>query len=85
MQPSYRLREPQLARAPPSPIAPRPGAKSKVTLKAGGFALATPALPLALPLTVQLQMGNAGCFEAHYLSAGVVQNDASKARLRADP
>lgn len=61
------------------------GAKSKVTLSAGGASLATPVLPLALPLTLQLQAGHAGCFEARYSSAGLGRNDATKAQLRADP
>lgn len=60
------------------------GTKSKISLLANGPALQTPALPLALPLTIELITGDA-CFSESYSSAGVQHNDAARAQLRADP
>jgi len=50
--------------------------QAKATVKGKGALLPRlPALPLALPLRVQLQAEDATCFEAVFGAAGVVRND----------
>jgi hypothetical protein len=52
--------------------------QAKVTLKGKGVLLPPlPALPLALPMRVQLHAEGAACFEAVFGSAGAVRNDAA--------
>jgi hypothetical protein len=60
------------------------GSASKFTLKGRGANLQLPSLPLAMPLTLQLQTSDAGCFETTYSPSGVVVNDPTKVRARAD-
>ncbi len=52
--------------------------KSLIVVKGKGAALPIPALPLSLPLTVQLQAENGACFEAVFDGVGVRANDATR-------
>lgn len=60
------------------------GSASKFTVKGRGANLHLPSLPVAMPVTLQLQASDAGCFEMTYSPGGVVTNDATKVRARAD-
>jgi hypothetical protein len=42
-------------------------------------------LPLPVPFTIQLVTSDAGCFDADFSPAGVVQNDAGGVRAVSDP
>jgi len=50
--------------------------KTKITATGRGFELKPMALPLALPVTAQIQAGNGECWEAAFGPAGVVKSDA---------
>jgi hypothetical protein len=50
--------------------------KSQATVKGKGTALVLPALPLALPVRVQLQAANGDCWEAVHGVGGVIDNNA---------
>jgi cysteine-rich repeat protein len=58
--------------------------RAAMQVKARGPNLLVPALPLAEPvaLTVQLQAAGAACWQADYGAAGVVANDGSQLRAR---
>jgi DNA-binding beta-propeller fold protein YncE len=57
----------------------RPGAgTAKVTAKGKGANLTLPALPLTMPVTVQVQGSHGRCWEHVYNSAGVVRNDTTQ-------
>lgn len=64
----------------------RPGAdgRSRVTLVARGDDLALPALPLGLPVRVQLQGAHGPCWEATFSAAGARKNDAARFQGTAD-
>jgi hypothetical protein len=51
--------------------------KAKIAVAGHGAGLGLPTLPIAVPLRVQLQAENGGCWEAHYPSAGVRRDDFS--------
>ena len=55
--------------------------KAKIQVKAEGIAVNSPALPLTLPVTVQLQASNGECWEAQY-SAPLI---SSSTKFRAKP
>lgn len=57
--------------------------KAKVDLAAKGQNLDLPALPLPLPLHVQLQGANGQCWEARYFQIGTTRNDAKHFRAKA--
>lgn len=63
-----------------------PGAErgSKLALKARGPQLALPALPLALPLRVQLSAEGGACWEARYEAAGVQHHDGVRFKARGE-
>ncbi len=58
--------------------------KAKIAAHAKGPNLSLPALPLSLPLRVQLRAENGGCWEATYGGAGVVRNDTVEFKGRAN-
>ncbi|MHC4416919.1 MAG: hypothetical protein ACYS0G_16755, partial [Planctomycetota bacterium] len=58
--------------------------KAKILVAARGVNLALPALPLQLPLRVQLQAATGQCWEATYSEAGTKQNDERRFRAKAD-
>jgi len=60
------------------------GTAGKFSVKGRGANLHLPTLPLAVPVTLQLQASDAGCFEMTYSPSGVTTNDATKVRARAD-
>jgi hypothetical protein len=49
--------------------------KAKIQLKGQGPALSPPALPLALPLRVQLVSAGGQCWESVFSAAGAGRND----------
>ncbi|HWP67056.1 MAG TPA: hypothetical protein VNO26_14250 [Candidatus Limnocylindria bacterium] len=51
---------------------------AKIVAKGRGTNLALPALPLVLPVTVQVQGSHGACWEHAYDAAGVVRNDATQ-------
>jgi hypothetical protein len=51
---------------------------ARIIAKGSGVQLTMPALPLPLPLRVQVQADGGSCWEARYLSQGVVENDAAQ-------
>ena len=62
----------------------RRGREGEVQAKAKGANLRLPALPLALPLRVQMQRRGGACWEATYSSVGVVTNDAVQFKGKSD-
>jgi cysteine-rich repeat protein len=58
--------------------------KAKIVVGASGPHLMLPALPLPVPLTVQLR-GHAECWGASYLQAGVKKNTASEFVAKSSP
>jgi hypothetical protein len=65
----------------------KPGAdtKARLTVKGRGEILDIPALPMPLPLLVQLQAGNGQCWEATFGAGGVRRNDEKQLRAKALP
>jgi hypothetical protein len=58
--------------------------KAKMVVKGKGVALPDLALPLALPVVVQLQrQGSSQCWEATYDGAGVIRNEAGHFKAKA--
>jgi hypothetical protein len=57
--------------------------KAKAVLKAKGDDLAMPALPLALPATMQLQAANGTCWTAEFRAEGVQKNEAGVVSIKA--
>jgi len=57
--------------------------KARVQVLAKGPMLETPALPLALPVRVQLQAENGECWEARYFELGTLRNDTSRFKAEA--
>ena len=53
-------------------------AKAKIVVKAKGGAVTLPALPVSLPLRVQLQGTNGQCWGATYEAAGQLENSAAQ-------
>jgi hypothetical protein len=58
--------------------------KAKVQVKGKGPLLGLPALPLAVPLRVQLQRRGGECWEAVYSSVGLVRSDSTQFKGKAD-
>jgi hypothetical protein len=64
-------------------IAVAAGTRAKITAGASGARLGLPALPLATPVTVQLQAANGQCWETVYDAA--IVNDVTQFKARATP
>jgi hypothetical protein len=59
---------------------PGPIAKSSISLAAGGPSLALPSGPIALPVRVQLQSSNGGCWEGTFSAPSV--NDGTRFKAK---
>ena len=61
-------------------IAIEPGSdgKAEIVLRGKGPDLPLPALPLAVPLRIQMQSENGDCFESYFDADGVRANDARR-------
>jgi len=57
---------------------------AKITLRGKGPNLPVSALPLALPVIVQLQATHGACWAATYSASGAGANDASRFSGRSD-
>ena len=58
--------------------------KGKLKVKGKGTNLPLPALPLSLPVRVQLHASTGSCWEATYSAAGVQKNDAERFKGKSD-
>jgi hypothetical protein len=64
-------------------LVPGGSGHASVVVKGRGVNLDVPALPLALPFTVQLQQESGPCWEAVYEAAGVRRNEPERFRASA--
>jgi hypothetical protein len=64
-------------------LVPGDAGHASVVVKGRGVNLDVPPLPLALPITVQLQQESGPCWEAVYDAAGVRRNEAERFRASA--
>jgi hypothetical protein len=62
-------------------LAPGPSGVASILVKGSGSGLGVPARALDLPVRVQLQSENGGCWEASY-DAGVSRNGAGTFKAR---
>lgn len=82
----FRYLDPAAATDGVSRMLLRPGnlQQGRINLDGRGAQLTLPALPIGLPLRVQVQGSNGSCFEATFSAASVARNDARQFRGRAD-
>ena len=66
-------------------LVPGAAGRASVIVKGRGVNLDLPSLPLALPITVQLQQESGPCWEAVYDAFGVRRNQAERFRASAAP
>jgi hypothetical protein len=64
-------------------LVPGDSGHSSAVVKGRGVKLGVPSLPLALPITVQLQQENGPCWEAVYETSGVRRNETERFRASA--
>ena len=58
--------------------------QSKAQVKAKGIRLAIPAMPLRLPLRVQIQASDGACLEATYSATGISRNESTRFKAKSD-
>lgn len=82
----FRYRNKTLAFSGVETLLAKSGATGKAAarIKAKGANLTPPALPLPLPVLVQLQVENGTCFETTFSTAGLIASDSESFRGRAD-
>jgi hypothetical protein len=82
---AFKYRDPQLFAAGTQTLTLGNAHEAKIVLRGKSGLVGVPPLgTLAVPLTVQLQGTNGGCWEAHYSNAGVRQHTAAGFQAKSD-
>jgi len=63
----------------------RAGTPGKIAARLRAVFLASLPFPLPVPLVLQVQTSDAGCFGARFAAGGVIRNDAEVFRAVSDP